>query len=287
MKKSKVRVIALAVAFILFAAAVFFTAWGNLTVKTTVINIDDENIPKGFDGFKIAQISDFHNTELGKDNSKIIKVLQKQQPDIIVITGDFVDSSHTDFDIALSFAKKAVKIAPCYYVSGNHEAWLVSEKMGFKDFKHLFVEAGITVLENETKIIERNGDKINLIGINDPSFEENEMFSPDEGITEHYIESAGAKDGYKILLAHRPELFETYVRENMNLVFSGHAHGGQIRLPFIGGLIAPNQGLFPKYDAGLYEKGNTKMIVSRGLGNSVIPLRFNNRPEIVIALLKK
>ena len=287
MSKSKKRLVILSVVFLLFLSLVIFTAWGNLTVKTTVIDIKDDNIPSGFNNFKIAQISDFHNTELGADNSKIIKILEKQQPDIIVITGDFVDSSHTDLNIALSFAKRAKEIAPCYYVSGNHEAWLVSEQMGFKDFKHLFIEAGITVLENESKILERNGDEINLIGINDPSFDGNEMFSPDGGIAEYYIESAGAKDGYKILLSHRPELFETYVRENMNLVFSGHAHGGQIRLPFIGGLIAPNQGLFPKYDAGLYEKDDTKMIVSRGLGNSVIPLRFNNRPEVVIAILRK
>ena len=287
MTKSQKKLLILSIAFLLFISLVIFTVWGNVTVKTTQIDIKDENIPSGFDGYKIAQISDFHNTELGEDNSKIIKILEEQKPDIIVITGDFVDSSHTDFDIALSFAKKALKIAPCYYVSGNHEAWLVSEQKSFKDFKNLFIEAGITVLENETEIIERNGDKINLIGISDPSFESNEILGPDDGIAEFYIESSDAQDGYKILLSHRPELFETYVRENINLVFSGHAHGGQFRLPFVGGLIAPNQGLFPKYDAGLYEKDNTKMIVSRGLGNSVIPLRFNNRPEVVIAVLRK
>ena len=287
MTKSQRKLLILSIAFLLFLSLVIFMVWGNVTVKTTQIDIKDENIPSGFDGYKIAQISDFHNTELGEDNYKILKILEGQKPDIIVITGDFVDSSHTDFDIALSFAKKAVKIAPCCYVSGNHEAWLVSEQKSFKDFKNLFIEAGITVLENETEIIERNGDKINLIGISDPSFESNEILSPDDGIAEFYIESSDAQDGYKILLSHRPELFETYVRENINLVFSGHAHGGQFRLPFVGGLIAPNQGLFPKYDAGLYEKDNTKMIVSRGLGNSVIPLRFNNRPEVVIAVLRK
>ena len=91
---------------------------------------------------------------------------------------------------------------------------------------------------------------------------------------------------YAILLSHRPELFETYAACGVDLVLSGHAHGGQFRLPFIGGLIAPNQGLFPKYDAGLFTDGNTNMIVSRGIGNSIIPIRFNNRPEIVLLELR-
>ena len=93
-------------------------------------------------------------------------------------------------------------------------------------------------------------------------------------------------DGYTVLLAHRPELFETYVDAGVDLVFSGHAHGGQFRLPFVGGLVAPNQGFFPEYDAGLFSEGSTTMIVSRGVGNSIIPIRFNNRPEIVVAELK-
>ena len=93
------------------------------------------------------------------------------------------------------------------------------------------------------------------------------------------------ESGYTILLSHRPELFETYMDGGIDLVFSGHAHGGQFRLPFIGGLVAPNQGMFPKYDAGLYTDGGTSMVVSRGIGNSIIPFRFNNRPEIVLVEL--
>ena len=93
------------------------------------------------------------------------------------------------------------------------------------------------------------------------------------------------EDGYTILLSHRPELFEVYAENNIDLIFSGHAHGGQFRIPFVGGLIAPNQGLFPKYDAGIYEEGNTTMVVSRGIGNSIVPFRINNRPEIVLVEL--
>ena len=91
---------------------------------------------------------------------------------------------------------------------------------------------------------------------------------------------------YFILLSHRPETFEAYVMEDIDLVLSGHAHGGQFRLPFRGGVVAPNHGLFPKYDAGIYTKNNTTMIVSRGVGNSIIPVRFNNRPEIVVVTMK-
>ena len=93
---------------------------------------------------------------------------------------------------------------------------------------------------------------------------------------------ADTESSYIILLSHRPELFESYVSCNIDLVLSGHAHGGQFRLPFIGGLIAPDQGIFPKYDAGLFTNGSTNMIVSRGLGNSIIPIRFNNRPEVIV-----
>ena len=92
--------------------------------------------------------------------------------------------------------------------------------------------------------------------------------------------------GYTVLLSHRPELFAVYAEQGIDLVFSGHAHGGQFRLPILGGLIAPNQGLFPQFDAGQFTSGQTAMLVSRGIGNSVIPIRINNRPQIVVAELR-
>lgn len=287
MKKSKIKFILISIFISLVIFLTGFTFWGNIIVKATVFNIKDENLPDGFIGYKIAQISDLHNAELGKDNSKIIKILEKQKPDLIVITGDIVDSSHTDVDTAVTFVKNISEIAPVYYVAGNHEAWLDSSEISFSSLKMLLEEAGACVLDNETKIIERNEDKINLIGINDPSFEGNEMMSPDEGIISSYIETARAGMGYSILLSHRPELFDIYKEKHINVVFSGHAHGGQFRLPFVGGLVAPNQGLFPKYDGGVYKEADTTMIVSRGLGNSIIPFRFNNCPEVVIVELTK
>lgn len=123
-----------------------------------------------------------------------------------------------------------------------------------------------------------------VIGLSDPSFTlKGDMFGEVPAMVDTKLRGLiGDKDNYTILLSHRPELFEAYVNCGVDLVLSGHAHGGQFRLPFIGGLVAPNQGLFPKYDAGLYTKGDTNMIVCRGLGNSIIPIRFNNRPEIVL-----
>ena len=125
------------------------------------------------------------------------------------------------------------------------------------------------------------------MGIDDPSFQEDYLFGDSGSVAQQAIENLqNESDGYTILLSHRPELFDLYVDTGMDLVFSGHTHGGQFRLPFIGGLVAPNQGFFPKYDAGRFSKGNTTMIVSRGVGNSIIPIRFYNRPEIVVTMLK-
>ena len=176
--------------------------------------------------------------------------------------------------------KEAVQIADTYYVTGNHEASLSQ----YDELKAELENTGVVVLEDKAMQLEYNGDDITLIGLSDPSFTlKGDMFGEVPAMVDTKLRGLiGDKDNYTILLSHRPELFEAYVNCGVDLVLSGHAHGGQFRLPFIGGLVAPNQGLFPKYDAGLYTKGDTNMIVCRGLGNSIIPIRFNNRPEIVL-----
>ena len=143
------------------------------------------------------------------------------------------------------------------------------------------------ILENQKVQITRERESITLMGIDDPSFQEDYLFGDSESVARQAIENLqNESDGYTVLLSHRPELFNLYVDTGMDLVFSGHAHGGQFRLPFVGGLVAPNQGFFPKYDAGQFNEENTTMIVSRGVGNSIIPIRFNNRPEIVMVTLR-
>ena len=149
------------------------------------------------------------------------------------------------------------------------------------------IELGVVVLEDEGVELEQSGEIITLLGVNDPSFQTDYLLGDDETLMQGKLqELVSDYDGYTVLLSHRPELFEVYAESGADLVLSGHAHGGQFRLPFVGGLIAPNQGFFPQYDAGLYTEENTNMIVSRGIGNSLLPFRINNRPEVILIELR-
>lgn len=255
---------------VLLLILIIWTVWCNSALMISKSTISSSHIPSAFNGFRIAQVSDLHNAVFGKDNAELLQALSECEPNIIVITGDLVDAEHTDIDIALDFAKGATQIASTYYVTGNHEASLPQ----YDELKTGLESMGVVVLEDKAMQLEYNGDDITLKG---------DMFGEVPAMVDTKLRGLiGDKDNYTILLSHRPELFEAYVNCGADLVLSGHAHGGQFRLPFIGGLVAPNQGLFPKYDAGLYTKGDTNMIVCRGLGNSIIPIRFNNRPEIVL-----
>ena len=257
---------------------------GNNQIKLTEYIITSTKVPESFTCFEIAQVSDLHNTEFGEENSKLLELLSEVEPHIIVLTGDLIDSRHTDIEIALDFAGKAAQIAPVYYVSGNHEARVPV----YEELKTGLAEAGVTVLENQKVQITRDGESITLMGIQDPSFRTDYLFGDAESISRQAISGLqNESDGFTVLLSHRPDLFDVYVDVGVDLIFSGHAHGGQFRLPFIGGLVAPNQGFFPKYDAGRFDEGNTTMIVSRGVGNSIIPFRINNPPELVVVELKR
>ena len=270
------------VVFVLVVLIVW-TLWGNTALEVNEYEVVSDRIPQDFEGFRIAQVSDLHNAEFGEGNEKLIQLLSQTDPDVIVITGDLIDSRHTDIEIALDFARQAIKLAPVYYVSGNHEA-RVHE---YEDLKIGLAEAGVVILENQKVQITREGESITLMGIADPSFQEDYLFGDSESVARQAIEDLqNESDGYTILLSHRPELFDLYVDTGMDLVFSGHAHGGQFRLPFVGGLVAPNQVFFQKFDEGRFTEENTTMIVSRGVGNSIIPVRFNNRPEIVLVTLR-
>ncbi len=267
----------------IFFTLFIWTVWGNTALMTNAVAISSSRIPAAFSGFRIAQVSDLHNAEFGKNNAELLKLLSESRPDIIVITGDLIDANHTDVGIALGFAQESVRIAPTYYVTGNHEA----ASPQYDTLKAGLEEEGVIVLEDEAISLERGGETISLIGLADPDFTvKGEMFGEAPVMVSAKLKNLNDGEGkYTIMLSHRSELFETYVNCGIDLVFAGHAHGGQFRLPFIGGVIAPNQGLFPKYDAGLYTDGGTNMVVSRGIGNSIIPLRFNNRPEIVLVEL--
>ena len=275
----KKRIIVFAVVATILLGLIIWTAWGNTALELNHYTISSDRLTEAFDGYRIAHVSDLHNTEMGKDNEKLLDMLQEADPDIIAITGDIIDSRNTDIDVALQFTKDAMEIAPCYYVTGNHEA-RVSE---YDELKEGMIELGVVVLEDGRIELEQSGETITLLGVKDPSFQTDYLFGDSETVMQSKLQEIVNEEGsYTILLSHRPELFEVYTESKVDLVLSGHAHGGQFRLPFVGGLVAPNQGLFPKYDAGLYTEENTNMIVSKGIGNSILPFRFNNRPEVIL-----
>ena len=283
MTAKKKKFIFLAIAAAVLVALVIWIAWGNTAMELNTYTISSLKLPESFDGYRIAHVSDLHNAEMGKDNETLLSMLRDADPDMIAITGDLIDSRNTDIEVALQFVREAVKIAPCYYVTGNHEA-RVNE---YGELKAEMEAAGVTVLEDVRNEISMEGETITLIGVNDPSYQTDYLFGDAESVIDSKLEELHTENaGFTILLSHRPELFDTYADHDIDLVLSGHAHGGQFRLPFIGGLVAPNQGLFPEYDAGIFTDGNTNMIVSRGVGNSILPFRINNRPEVILIELQ-
>lgn len=247
--------------------------WGNRAIRTTHISLAHPALPEHFDGFRIAHITDLHNTRFGQNHKHLLTHLMEAQPDIIAITGDMIDARRTDINCALEFATIAVTISPCYYVMGNHEARIPQ----YPEFERGLRDVGVQVLRNETVRLEHDSECLTIIGVDDPA--------ATEGFADTIATLRRKARGFTVLLSHRPERFETYCEANVDLALCGHAHGGQVRLPFIGGVIAPHQGFFPKYDSGLYTRGPTNMILSRGLGNSLCPLRVNNRPELVVVEL--
>ena len=264
---------------VIVAAFGVLVVWGNTALELNTYTIVSSRLPESFDGYRIAHISDLHNTQMGRYNEKLLSMLREADPDMIAITGDLIDSRNTNVAIALQFVQEAVKIAPCYYVTGNHEA-RVKE---YSELKIGLVSAGVIVLEDESVEIEINGESIRLIGVNDPSFLTDYLIGDPEMVMRSKLTQLHTDgDGFTILLSHRPELFDAYADHDLDLVLSGHAHGGQFRIPFVGGVVAPNQGFFPRFDAGIYTDGNTNMLVSRGIGNSILPFRINNRPEVIL-----
>ena len=284
MMKTKKKFIVLAAIVAILILLIIWIAYGNTDLEIYKYNVKSEDIPSEFDNFRIVQISDLHNAEFGENNEKLLLMLKQADADIIAITGDMIDSRNTGVDVAISFAQKAVNIAPVYYVNGNHESRVLGE---YEKLKQGLTDAGVTILENSSADITIGDETISLIGINDPTLRmELVDDTMEQNIAHQLVNVIPDNDNYKVLLAHRPEYFDVYA-ENVDLVLSGHAHGGQFRIPFIGGLVAPGQGFFPEYYEGSHIKENTEMIVSRGIGNSIIPFRINNKPEIIVAELTK
>ena len=232
------QITALLLGTILLICLVGWVLHANVVPALTEITVSAEGLPEAFEGFRVAQVSDLHNAELGESHADTLALLEEAAPDVILITGDLIDSHRTDVAVAVSFVEQAVKIAPCYYVTGNHEAYVSAEV--YEELETALLSLGVTVLHQQAVTLERDGATMTLAGVDSPAFD------PDAASA---AELCGSE--FTILLAHHPEFMSEYLEAGVDLVFSGHAHGGQFRLPFVGGVYAPGQGLFPKYDAGL------------------------------------
>ena len=291
MKKTTIALIA--AAGTTAAASVPYFLRQNTDLRASHYVFRSPKVRGALEGYRITQVSDLHNREFGKGNCHLLALIEAQQPDLIVLTGDLMDSYHINLGRAVDFAQRASSIAPCYFVTGNHEHRMTEERLN--RFLLDLEDAGVRVLRNEAVEL---GMKTRPITGDDetdtvPPAEPSSYFrligvDCQQGKTDTLQRLMLRRDPgeLNILLSHKPHYAAYYEKAGVDLVLSGHAHGGQWRFPLVGGLYAPGQGVLPKYTAGLYRIGKTVMCVSRGLGNSSFPLRIDNKPELVTVILR-
>lgn len=263
---------ALIILALIAAAAAFLIKDSREDLEISRYEVKSQKLPESFDGFKIVQLSDLHGAEFGEDGMGLVEKVKELEPDMIALTGDFV-TDEGDLAAVEKLAARLVKLCPVYFVSGNHE---FGSGLAVK-VRNILERAGVKYLSNEYLTISRGEDGILLGGVEDP-LAYADMLSPDELAQKM---NDAAPDAFKILLGHRNYWMTEYPELPVDLIFCGHAHGGLIRIPGVGGLIGTDRRLFPDFDAGEYNNGRYTLIVSRGLGNSVPIPRVFNRPEIV------
>ena len=263
---------ALIILALIAAAAEFLIKDSREDLEISRYEVNSKKLPESFDGFKIVQLSDLHGAEFGEDGMELVDKVKELEPDIIALTGDFV-TDEGDLAAVKKLAGRLTELCPVYFVSGNHE---FGSGLAIK-VRNILERAGVKYLSNEYLTISRGEDEILLGGVEDP-LAYADMLSPDELAQKM---NDAAPDAFKILLGHRNYWMTEYPELPVDLIFCGHAHGGLIRIPGVGGLIGTDRRLFPDFDAGEYNNGRYTLIVSRGLGNSVPIPRVFNRPEIV------
>ncbi len=259
----------------IFLMMLVFVIWSIPKLQTTHYTIDS---PKLDAQVKLVVISDLHSSTFGKNQEQLVSAIKKQSPDLILMTGDIIDASRNPEPVKILLSE-IKNLCPIYYIYGNHEqhagrkpsAKALLESYGVKVMEELYAEENI------------NGQKIHICGLRDPQ----DKVAPDTwqgGLK--YLSDQVEDDAYTILLSHRPTFVEYYKQTNFDLIVTGHAHGGQWRIPFINkGIYTSDEGFFPKYYEGLHDLGTPKMVISRGLAKEELP-RFNNRPELVVITLK-
>ena len=255
--------------------------------------IENKKIPYEFNDYVIVQISDLHNKSFGKNNIYLIEEIDKINPQVLVITGDLIDGEDKNFNVALDLLKFLTNKYKVYYITGNHEqkALLKQYKELYKDYFEKLNDLSSIHLDNEKIQIRKGNNHINLYGLTIPFkcykylLDDNKKTDLDKDFLQENLPEINRNE-YNILLVHTPFYFDEYEKWGADLVLAGHVHGGIIRLPFIGGLLSPNRNFFPKYDLGKYDKNDSTMIVTKGLGGSKVLVRINCKPEIVKIILK-
>ena len=275
-KKRKRIWIICGIAALLWAVLLPFALDNRLVIRTYTLETEKIDTP-----VRIALVTDLHSCRYGDNQSELLNAITAQNPDMILLGGDIFDDEIDDANTAVFLAGIAGKY-PVYYVTGNHECWSGAEAFAVK--MAILEKYGIPVLSQESVTLDIRGERLIVCGVDDP---ESYLLDADALYYDARLDQVladTAEENYTILLAHRPEYFPSYAARDFDLVLCGHAHGGQWRIPYVmNGLIAPNQGLFPKYAGGLYEQNDTCMIVSRGLARETTRIpRIFNRPELVI-----
>lgn len=275
-KKFKLKIVILTLLILLIITAFY----NGLIVKNYKI-ITDKLPPE--QSIKIVLITDLHSHIYGKDQIKIVNKIKNQNPDLIALVGDIIDDEAPTYGAKI-FLNAIKDIAPVYYATGNHEVWT----RDVLNIKNMVKSYGIKVLENNYEPIDINGIELIIAGVEDPDIIRYERPESD-WYKEVYKGLIGIdnNEGYKILLSHRPEFVDFYNTLNIDMVLSGHAHGGQVRIPFmLNGLYAPNQGFFPKYAGGVFKHENYTHIVSRGTSYNPRLPRIFNPPEVVVITIR-
>jgi hypothetical protein len=250
--------------------------FGNHTIDTTEQTVVIENLPEAFSGLRIALLTDLHGNSFGKDGARLLSAVEAAKPDLIALCGDWVDDA-AQVEAATALAAALAELAPTYYVTGNHE-WACGAA---RELKNSLSAAGVQVLADTFTVLERDGERLILAGVDDPNGLA-ERVQPEELISAIHAEFGQTPI---ILLSHRNDALARWSALGVELVLCGHGHGGVIRLPLVGGLFGAGRTLFPDYAAGLYRMGATQMVVSRGLGNNSGTLRLFNRPELSVICL--
>lgn len=248
-------------------------------IKTEVYTVSSARLPESFSGFRIVEVSDLHGKQFGENNADLLAAVAALRPDVIAVTGDLIDDQ-SQLDALPALAQALARIAPTYYVNGNHE-W---DCKCINKINDILSENGVTPLNNEYVTLERNGESIVLAGVQDP------LSTADySGVLPALMEkiSAAQGDPYVVLLAHRNTEYARFDAARVDVAVTGHGHGGVVRLPFVGGIIGNDRLLFPTHSAGLYQLSFTQMVVSRGLGNEGYTFRVNNRPDLPVIILER